>query len=72
MGTDTYSYGNPNPGPGTTLEYGNLCPYNALSVDGGSGFRFGQRLAAVWDILFNSPVTGNYHNIDSALALGLR
>ena len=74
VGTDIYSYINPSQGPRTTIEYDNVYPYNVLSVNLGPGFRyrFGQRLEAVGDILFNLPVTGNYHNLDSSLALGLR
>jgi hypothetical protein len=73
-GSDTYRYVNPSQGPSTTIEYDNVYPYNVLSVDLGPGFRyrFGQRLEAMGDILFNLPVTGNYHNLNSSLALGLR
>ncbi|RZK14558.1 MAG: hypothetical protein EOO56_24690 [Hymenobacter sp.] len=74
VGTDIYSYVNPGQGPSTIIEYDDVYPYNVLSVDLGPGFRyrFGQRLEAVGDILFNLPVTSNYHRLDSSLSLGLR
>ena len=74
VGTDIYSYINPSQGPRTIIEYDNVYPYNVLSADLGPSFRyrFGQRLEAVGDILFNLPVTGNYHPLESSLALGLR
>lgn len=73
-GTDTYKYVNPNQGPSTTIEYNNPYFYNVLSANLGPGFRyrFGQRLEAVADILFSLPITGNHHDLDSSLALGLR
>lgn len=74
VGSDIYSYVNPSQGPSTIVEYDNLYAGNVLSADLGPGFRyrFGQRLEAVADILFCLPVTGNYHHVDSSLALGLR
>lgn len=74
IGRNIYSYANPSQGPSTIVEYDNLYSANVLSVDLGPGFRyrFGQRLEAVGDILFGLPITGNYHNLDSSLALGLR
>lgn len=74
VGTDNYSYVNPSQGIPVSVEYDEFYRYNVLNVDLGPSFRyrFGQRLEAVGDLIFNLPVTGNYHGLDSSLALGLR
>jgi hypothetical protein len=72
--TDFYSYIDYPQSPTTTVENDDSYTYNELNVNLGPSFRyrFGQRLEAVGDILFNVPVTGNYRHLDSSLALGLR
>lgn len=72
--TDFYSYIDYPQGPTTTVENDDSYTYNVLNVNLGPSFRyrFGQRLEAVGDILFNVPVTGNYRRLDASLALGLR
>lgn len=72
--TDFYSYIDYPQGPTTTVENDDYYTYNELNVSLGPSFRyrFGQRLEAVGDILFNVPITGSYRHLDSSLALGLR
>jgi hypothetical protein len=72
--TDFYSYIDYPQAPTSTVENDDSYTYNQLNVNLGPSFRyrFGQRLEAVGDILFNVPVTGNYRRLDSSLALGLR
>jgi hypothetical protein len=72
--TNFYSYIDYPQGPTTAVENDDSYRYNELNVNLGPSFRyrFGQRLEAVGDILFNVPVTDNYRHLDSSLALGLR
>jgi hypothetical protein len=48
--------------------------YNSLQLNLGPSFRyrFGERLEAVYDILFYTSLTSSYHSLNSAMALGLR
>jgi hypothetical protein len=57
--TNSYDYGGSN---------------NNLRVNLGPSFRyrFGERLEGVYDILVNMSVTNAYHNVNTAMALGLR
>jgi hypothetical protein len=72
--TDFYSYIDYPQAPTSTVENDDSYTYNELNINLGPSFRyrFGQRLEAVGDILFNVPVTGNYRRLDSSIALGLR
>jgi hypothetical protein len=72
--TDFYSYIDYPQAPTSTVENDDSYTYNELNINLGPSFRyrFGQRLEAVGDILFNVPVTGNYRRLDSSVALGLR
>jgi hypothetical protein len=74
ISTNFYSYIDYPQAPTTTVENDDSYTYNELNVNLGPSFRyrFGQRLEAVGDILFNVPVTGNYRHLDSSVALGLR
>lgn len=73
-GNETYSYADYPQSPSTIIDRNDSYPYNSLNANLGPEFRyrFGQRLEAVGDILFNLPLTGIYHNLDSSVALGLR
>lgn len=48
--------------------------YNTLLVNLGPSFRyrFGGRIEAVYDLLFNVSLTGSNHSTDASMALGLR
>ena len=72
--TEVYSYADYPQSPTTTIENDDSYNYNNLNVNLGPSFRyrFGQRLEAVGDILFNLSVTSDYHRLDSSLALGMR
>ena len=73
-GNETYSYADYPQSPSTIIEHNDSYPYNRLNASLGPEFRyrFGQLLEVVSDILFNLPITGTYHDLDSSLALGLR
>jgi len=74
ISTNFYSYIDYPQAPTTTVENDDSYTSNKLYANLGPSFRyrFGQRLEAVGDILFNVPVTGNYRRLDSSIALGLR
>lgn len=73
-GNETYSYADYPQSPSTIIDRNRSYSYTNLSATLGPEFRyrFGQRLEAVGDILFNLPLTGTYHDLDSSVALGLR
>lgn len=73
-GNETYSYTDYPQSPSTIIDRNRSYSYTNLSATLGPEFRyrFGQRLEAVGDILFNLPLTGTYHDLDSSVALGLR
>jgi hypothetical protein len=73
-GNETYSYIDYPQSPSTIINHNDSYAHNGLNATLGPEFRyrFGQRLEAVGDILFILPITGNYHDLDSSVALGLR
>ena len=73
-GDETYSYVDYPTSPSTIIERNDSYPYTSLNATLGPEFRyrFGQRLEAVGDFLFNLPITGAYHDLNSSVALGLR